>query len=829
MSGSRGSGDFGSSLFVPSTRPKHLHPKPPCRNSLFGGNALRIKRGSIQDQPASVSSADRYGVKSSAKKGLAGSGARVFRCLLREADSASLNSKNLKSAFMVWFFIFFFISGSCSVLYELVWLRLSMAQFGVTTAMVSTVLSVFMAGLGLGSWGSGAWTRRYGKSITFPTLRLYAAIELLIGTSGILVPYELRLGHGILERLGSTSSAEYYMVSGIWVAVTLIPWCALMGATIPVAMLAIEQMLPRESSRSFSYLYMANVAGAVVGTALPLFLIELLGFHGTLKVGAACNGLIAVLALIVSKKVGPREVREVPEAVTEPAATATGGGSLLALLFATGLTSMGMEVVWVRQFTPYLGTVVYAFASILAVYLAATFVGSRIYRRWSLRGDRESPILWTLLALFALIPLVAASPLRVFQGPVLLVLPVLRLVLGIAPFTGLLGFLTPMLVDRWAGGNPSKAGKAYAVNVLGCLLGPLLAGFVLLPWISERWALVLLTLPWLIIGIRPMGPSGSTLGFAERAAAYLLLPLALGLFLASKDYEHQYGKSSRVLRDSTATVIATGTGMKKLLLVNGYGMTSLTPITKMMAHLPLAFLDRPPQDALAICFGMGTTFRSLHSWGIPATVVELVPSVPRLFGYFHSDAQAVLNSPLSHVVIDDGRRYLERTPQQYDVITIDPPPPVEAAGSSLLYSEDFYSVLRQRLRPGGVLQQWLPLGDVPTIAAVALALRRSFPYVRVFAFGGDWGFHFLASDRPFPNRSASELAHRLPPAAAADLVEWDRYPDSQERFAKLLQNELSIDQLVAASPKTPALSDNRPINEYYALRRGFQPETFPPN
>jgi spermidine synthase len=39
-----------------------------------------------------------------------------------------------------WYFFFFFVSGFCGVLYELVWLRLSMAQFGVTTAMVSIVL-----------------------------------------------------------------------------------------------------------------------------------------------------------------------------------------------------------------------------------------------------------------------------------------------------------------------------------------------------------------------------------------------------------------------------------------------------------------------------------------------------------------------------------------------------------------------------------------------------------------------------------------------------------------------------------------------------------------
>src|ERR1700680_1637387 len=124
-----------------------------------------------------------------------------------------------------------------------------------------------------------------------------------------------------------------------------------MGATIPVAMMAIQRMFPQESARSFSYLYTANVAGAVVGTALPLSLIELLGFHGTLRVGSAFNVLIAVLALMVSKNARRKEVQEVQQTVSEPAPTATGGGSLLALLFTTGLTSMGMEVVWVRQFT----------------------------------------------------------------------------------------------------------------------------------------------------------------------------------------------------------------------------------------------------------------------------------------------------------------------------------------------------------------------------------------------------------------------------------------------------------------------------------------------
>ena len=55
---------------------------------------------------------------------------------------------------MQWYFCFFIVSGFCSILYEIVWLRLAMAQFGVTTAMVSLVLSAFMGGLE-DSWNRG--------------------------------------------------------------------------------------------------------------------------------------------------------------------------------------------------------------------------------------------------------------------------------------------------------------------------------------------------------------------------------------------------------------------------------------------------------------------------------------------------------------------------------------------------------------------------------------------------------------------------------------------------------------------------------------------------
>jgi len=58
---------------------------------------------------------------------------------------------------MILFFFFFFFSGFCSLVYQVVWLRVAMAGFGVTTPLISIVLSVFMAGLALGSWAGAGW------------------------------------------------------------------------------------------------------------------------------------------------------------------------------------------------------------------------------------------------------------------------------------------------------------------------------------------------------------------------------------------------------------------------------------------------------------------------------------------------------------------------------------------------------------------------------------------------------------------------------------------------------------------------------------------------
>jgi hypothetical protein len=95
---------------------------------------------------------------------------------------------------------------------------------------------------------------------------------------------------------------------------------------------------------------------------------------------------------------------------------------------------------------------------ILASYLSATFAGSQFYRFRSRHSDeREGTLIWVSLALLGLLPLLTSDT-RVQMNSLL------RVFLGVASFAGVIGFLTPKLVNRWSAGDPDRAGRAYAVN-----------------------------------------------------------------------------------------------------------------------------------------------------------------------------------------------------------------------------------------------------------------------------------------------------------------------------------------------------------------------------
>ena len=336
---------------------------------------------------------------------------------------------------------------------------------------------------------------------------------------------------------------------------------------------------------------------------------------------------------------------------------------------------------------------------------------------------------------------------------------------------------------------------------------------------------VLLALPVFVLAVAAQRHTG----LKPKLAPPVLMPTLACLLIAclfSTSYEELYAAGGAVVRrDHTATVIShiisDEGGKRKGLLVNGKETTAITTTTKIMAHMPLAFCSEKPKSALVICFGMGATYRSTLSWDIRCTAVELVPSVRDAFGYYFDDAESVMRNPLGRVVVDDGRRFLKRSREQFDVITIDPPPPPEAAGSSLLYSEEFYNLAKQRLASKGILHQWFPGGELLTFQAVVRSITNSFPHVKIYRAHDGWGLHLLASLEPIAAPTAEVMVERMPDRARQDLMEWSTNRDLRSMVALILSRDVPTEGILPEDHGI-VITDDRPFNEYFAIRRLWQ-------
>ncbi len=697
----------------------------------------------------------------------------------------------------------FVLSGFAGLLYQTTWLRQVMGFFGASTPTVAVTLALFMAGLTIGSFVGGWWSRTLSPR---GALLAYAAVETIIAAGGALAaPWMAWLRECGWWVAVDAIGPRWALTVGCLVIV-LLPWTVAMGATYPFFLRFTEG----RRGFSFGHLYAANVAGALAGALITAFvLVEYLGFRGAQSYGIAANVAAALLALalLANAREAHGKIAPVPSA----AIRLPNGGRLTATTFLVGFVSLGYEVVWTRIYTPILGTEVYAFAAMLATYLAATCAGSLGYRAFPgilRRPGRAHAILAPLVVVSGVLPYIAVA---------IPALPMAwKVILGLTPFSFLTGFWTPLIVEQYAVGSASRAGWIYAWNGLGCLAGPLVAGFLLLPAAGCRLGLLLLTLLLVV--------PGYLLGGRFRFAALLPLVVAIPIFSLVPGFEERAG-SRIILHDRVATVAAVGNGWERQLLVNGIGMTMLVNETKWMVHLP-AMAHGHPRKILVICFGMGTSFRSALSWGAEVTAVDLVPSVPRLFGYYHRDAAEVMANPRGRVIVDDGRHFLDTTREKYDLIVVDPPPPLEAAHSSVLNSQEFFAAARRALAPGGVFMLWSPNGASLTQLSQISAMQCEFPQLAIYrSLGASYGLFMLASERPLPDPELPRSLLHAPEAARKDMAEWlnGDLDHVAELLRSIVRRRSPIAELTAWQPAMVPLIDDFPVNEYCWIRAGNSP------
>jgi hypothetical protein len=277
--------------------------------------------------------------------------------------------------------------------------------------------------------------------------------------------------------------------------------------------------------------------------------------------------------------------------------------------------------------------------------------------------------------------------------------------------------------------------------------------------------------------------------------------------------------------DELATVDTVGGPPKgRRLLVGGVGMTSLTVDTKLMGYLSKA-LRPDASDFLVIAFGMGGTYRSGLQIGMRTDAVELSPTVPSRMPVFFPDGERFLNHPEGRVIVSDGRNYVRLSRETYDLVAVDPAPPVESAGSVVLYTREFLTEGKARLRPGGVFMLWipyaLPLEDfkehVRTFAGV-------FGHVRLVLSPGRHGVFMFGSDAPLEFTEPNIRQVLGAPDALRDLNDVpDHPPTDADGWVQVVRRSqwLADDELRSFIGQGPEITDDRPRSEYFLWRRAF--------
>ena len=738
----------------------------------------------------------------------------------------------------------FFLSGACTLIYQVVWARMLIVVFGVSIYAVSTVLTAFMAGLALGSFYFGRVVDRGGAR---NGLLLYAILELGIGLFALLFPF-------IQSGLDDVYTGLYQLLEGapllflasrfaITFLVLIVP-TTLMGATLPVlSKFAVERI--DQVGWGVGKLYAVNTFGAAAGSFIAAFvLIEAIGVDATIYVAATVNLLIAFTAWVLARATSgarPQTVGEKTVPCPPPPFVREASGDsrvcplVLVAFGLSGFIALGYEVVWTRLLSMVLqSATAQTLSTILISFLFGLAAGGAVGARLA---DRRRDLLLVfavielLLGLFGLVSVYAlgAVPLlwmgatqTSWIGDLARLFGAAFAVMSVPTF--LMGILFPVVGRLYVTRLQelgSRIGDIYGINTTGAIFGAFVAGFVLIPAVGTQHSVDLLAWLNILIGVGLLLVNAAVRIRVKvyTIAVFGIVVVALTSQMPADMVKHLIGWGERpgavVHFDEDAggsvSVHDYGGGMR-VLKVNGGSEVPTTFASlqtfRLLGTLPMV-LHPDPEEALVIAFGGGITLSSVELQR-PRRIdcVEVVPAVVEAAESFARHNNRIFerfDEPHLNVIIDDGRNHVLRTDQRYDVIISDATHP-GTADSWVLYTEEFYRLCKVKLQPGGMVAQWLPLHglNVHDFKMILRTFRQVYPHSTL------WLTEVYSLMLGTPERMQidyAQLQRRLQAPGARESLEQVLLARAPDFLSTLVLDEGALAQFTGDGPTN---TDDRP-------------------
>ncbi len=678
-------------------------------------------------------------------------------------------------------------SGCAALIYEVVWYHLLQLAIGSTAISLGFLLATFMGGLCIGS----LTLPRLNLAGRHP-LRVLAVIELGIAVCAILVLFGLPLVNRVYVA-GVGHGLPGMVLRGFISAVCLLPPTILMGATLPAVSRWVAAT-PRGASW-WGLLYGGNTAGAVFGCLLAGF--YLLRLHDTvvatlvaaaINIGVALGSLALAARTPVRTELAEDAEPEAPDAApAEARPAAAGNWPVLLIIGLSGAGALGAQVVWTRLMGMMLGSTVYVFSIILAVFLVGLALGTPV-GSWIARHGRPrlalgwsqillaGGIAWTAVMIADSLPYWPVNPMLTRNQWHTFQLDMARCLWAMLPPTLLWGASFPLALGAVAarGKDPGRlVGSVYASNALGAILGALGASLVLVPWMGAQRTqqfFILMSVASGLILLAPYAWRRRSYSLAGGLAASLVLAgvAAAGvdavpgeLIAYGRHMSTTAGQSKIIHRKegrNSSIVITEWPGGVLELAVNGHVQATTAPydmkLQRMVGHLP-ALIHPEPKSVLGIGFGAGVSAGTFTRYPTIKSIVvcEIEPVIPPISDqYFGAENHHVLRDPRTRIVYDDARHYMMTATEKFDIIASDPLD-VFAKGTAALYSKEYFEAVKRHLNPGGIFTLYVPLyeSDERTVKSELATFFEAFPDGTIWANtvdGRGYDMVFMGSTGP---------------------------------------------------------------------------------
>lgn len=234
---------------------------------------------------------------------------------------------------------------------------------------------------------------------------------------------------------------------------------------------------------------------------------------------------------------------------------------------------------------------------------------------------------------------------------------------------------------------------------------------------------------------------------------------------------------------------------------------------------PSLILHPGAESVLILGGGEGATLREVlrHKTVEKAVMVdidkEMIACSKKFLPSFHAGA---FDDSRVELVIEEGRKYVERAQDRFDVVVIDVNDPLDGGPSYMLFTMEFFQIIAERLKANGILIVQSGAASVSENDAftsicntLSNVFSHVFPYVTYIpSYALPWGFSMATHNPSNLDISGDEIDTRIQSRLTGKL----RFYDSITHHAlfnlpKYLRTDIQRQKRI--------LRDKAPLKEHY--------------